>query len=152
VSFWKEIYDSRKIIRFKVLKMEIKKSVQSHRVDFKAYRDARNSGVVLVSPETVGSRNIWMGVGFLAPAELGPSGAHEPEEALFILQGSGVVSVDGQETPVKAGTGIYIPPNVAHSLRNTGKTSMIFVVSMTNVQTGNLVSDVSGELCFNCGG
>ena len=129
--------------------METKKSIQVNQVNFDDYQDARNSGVVLVSPETVGSRNIWMGVGFLAPEEVMSTGVHRSEEALYVIQGSGILSSDDQEIHLKAGTAVYIPANVNHSLSNTGKVRMIFVTSMTKTSSEDSEAQ-RGELCLNC--
>lgn len=131
--------------------MEKKKSVQVGSVNLKEYRDVRNSGIWLVSPETAGSKNLSMGVGFLASQEEVPSGSHDSEEALYIVKGSGVLIADGQETRMKTGTAVYIPPNVEHSIKNTGKTSMIFLVSETKASDRNVEGIISGDVCLDCG-
>ena len=127
-----------------------KRSIQTGSVNLKTYRDVRNSGVMLVSPETVGSKSIWMGVGFLASQEEVPSGSHDLEEALYLVKGSGFVSVNGQKTRLKTGTAIYIPSNVEHSIKNTGKANMIFVVSMAKSTEGDAESN-NNDVCFDCG-
>jgi mannose-6-phosphate isomerase-like protein (cupin superfamily) len=43
------------------------------------------------------------------------------DEILFIHRGSGVATLGGRESPVSAGTTVYIPRNVRISVRNTGK-------------------------------
>lgn len=130
--------------------MEKKRSVQAGEVNLEAHREVRSSGVVLVSPETVGSRSIWMGIGFLAPEEEMPTGAHDSEEALFVVRGSGVLSADGQEIGMKPGTAVYIPENVEHSIRNTGIEEMIFIVSETKTPSVESKGNFTGELCLNC--
>lgn len=43
---------------------------------------------------------------------------HEPSEIYYVLSGEGVLSVDGQEHPVRAGTAAFIPSNSEHAIRN----------------------------------
>ncbi len=45
------------------------------------------------------------------------SHAHEASEAWFILDGEGIVSLDGEEYPVEKGDLILLEPWVAHGLR-----------------------------------
>jgi quercetin dioxygenase-like cupin family protein len=43
---------------------------------------------------------------------------HEQPEIYFILEGTGIVRIDGHETVVKAGTAVFIPGNAEHGIRN----------------------------------
>jgi mannose-6-phosphate isomerase-like protein (cupin superfamily) len=63
----------------------------------------------------------------LGVAEIDPGGArdfrphrHAQPEAYYILSGEGVVSLAGTDHPVRPGTTVFIPGNVAHGARNTG--------------------------------
>jgi mannose-6-phosphate isomerase-like protein (cupin superfamily) len=49
---------------------------------------------------------------------------HAPPEVYYFLAGEGIMSVDGKEYPVMAGTAVFIPGNAAHGLRNTGTTTL----------------------------
>jgi mannose-6-phosphate isomerase-like protein (cupin superfamily) len=42
-------------------------------------------------------------------------------EVFFIESGEGIISIDGQEYPIKKGTCITVSPHEKHELRNTGK-------------------------------
>lgn len=47
---------------------------------------------------------------------------HEQEtETVFVLAGSGVLSVEEREEPVRAGMGATVPPGLAHGMRNVGE-------------------------------
>ena len=53
-------------------------------------------------------------------------------EHWFIVQGSGIVTIDGVESPVKAGDTVEFAIGVLHRLANTGNEEIIFI----EVQTG----------------
>ncbi|MFH1506770.1 MAG: cupin domain-containing protein [archaeon] len=48
-------------------------------------------------------------------------------EVYYILQGKGVIFIDYDEEPVKKGQSIYIPPNKAQKIKNTGKEDLVFL-------------------------
>ena len=63
----------------------------------------------------------------LGVAELAPGDGHEPRwhshaqpEVYYVLQGQGVVNIDGEEHPVESGSAVFIPGNALHGSRNTG--------------------------------
>jgi quercetin dioxygenase-like cupin family protein len=51
---------------------------------------------------------------------------HEPAEIYFVLDGEGILTVDGEEHEVAAGTAAYIPGNTEHGVRNTGGKTLRF--------------------------
>jgi quercetin dioxygenase-like cupin family protein len=51
---------------------------------------------------------------------------HEPSEIYYVLGGEGILSVDGRDHPVRAGTAAYIPGNSEHAIRNTGDNQLRF--------------------------
>ncbi|MDX6300626.1 MAG: hypothetical protein QOF53_1840 [Nocardioidaceae bacterium] len=51
---------------------------------------------------------------------------HEPAEIYFVLDGEGVLTIDGEDHAVRAGTAAYIPSNSEHGIRNTGTSTMRF--------------------------
>lgn len=58
-------------------------------------------------------------------AELAPGGwlglhRHAPAEIYYVLEGRGIVTLDGVEHEVSAGSAVFIPGNVEHGSRNTG--------------------------------
>ena len=46
--------------------------------------------------------------------------SHEPAEAYYILQGTGVVSIDGEVHDIRAGSAIFVPSDAVHAVGNTG--------------------------------
>jgi mannose-6-phosphate isomerase-like protein (cupin superfamily) len=75
------------------------------------------------------------------PAELGYSLAHakvEPgketldhrlkgSEVYYILNGEGVMHIDGEQEAVSAGSTVYIPAGAVQKIRNTGDTDLAFL-------------------------
>jgi mannose-6-phosphate isomerase-like protein (cupin superfamily) len=45
---------------------------------------------------------------------------HAQPEIYYILSGSGALTIDGVRHDVSAGTGIFIPGNAEHGIKNTG--------------------------------
>lgn len=51
---------------------------------------------------------------------------HAAAEIYFIVEGEGVVTLDGIEHPVCAGTAVHIPGEAEHGIRNCGTTPLRF--------------------------
>ncbi len=45
---------------------------------------------------------------------------HAPPEVYYVLAGAGVMSLDGREIAVKAGSAVFIPGMAEHGIRQTG--------------------------------
>jgi quercetin dioxygenase-like cupin family protein len=52
---------------------------------------------------------------------------HTPAEIYYILEGSGVVTLEGREQEVGAGAAVFIPGDAEHGIRNTGDGLLRFV-------------------------
>ncbi|RBP16081.1 dimethylsulfoniopropionate lyase DddW [Roseiarcus fermentans] len=64
-------------------------------------------------------------------ADLGAGGwlglhRHSPPEIYYVVAGTGVVTLDGVEKPVKAGCAVFIPAMVEHGIRQTGTERLRF--------------------------
>ncbi|MEJ5914362.1 cupin domain-containing protein [Pseudokineococcus sp. 1T1Z-3] len=49
---------------------------------------------------------------------------HEATEVYVVTGGEGVVHLDGQEVPVRAGSMVYLPSGCLHGLRSTGEETL----------------------------
>ena len=49
---------------------------------------------------------------------------HAPAEVYYVFAGAGVMSLDGREIPVKAGSAVFIPGMAEHGLRQTGNETL----------------------------
>ena len=83
---------------------------------------------VLQESATHKTKCIWMKPG----ARLSYQRHKFRAEHWFIVQGSGVVTIDGVDSPVQAGDSVEFGIGVLHRLANTGSEEIIFV----EVQTG----------------
>ena len=51
---------------------------------------------------------------------------HEPPELYFVLDGEGILTIDGEDHEVRSGTAAHIPGNSEHGIRNTGTSTLRF--------------------------
>ena len=63
----------------------------------------------------------------VAPGGVIPLHSHGPIHQLFIVKGQGTVLFEGGETPIEAGSFVYMPSSRIHGTRNTGGESLEFV-------------------------
>lgn len=80
----------------------------------------RRDVFVMVKPEQSASGRIMAGYTVIYPGCSTRGHAHaDREEVYYFIKGSGVMIVDGQETPVTAGDTLYLKPSPYHGTRNT---------------------------------
>lgn len=87
---------------------------------------------VLLSPKTAGTSAGFLGTLTLAPGEVFLKHYHPySEECFYVVKGE--VTVEGEETTIvaQAETGVFIPREAAHRLRNdgSGETILVFFCS-----------------------
>ncbi len=51
--------------------------------------------------------------------------SHRWHHAVFILSGSGVLRCGDKDYPVRAGQGVYVPPDIPHAFVNTGDEPLV---------------------------
>ncbi|MFM9059740.1 MAG: cupin domain-containing protein [Planctomycetaceae bacterium] len=83
--------------------------------------------------ELLAHRNSAIRKQSLAEARLAPLAATTPhhhavtEEIYYILEGSAEMTLGTESRPVGPGDAIAIPPGVRHTIRNTGRTELVFL-------------------------
>ncbi|MFN2272533.1 MAG: cupin domain-containing protein [Anaerolineae bacterium] len=82
---------------------------------------------LLVSALTCGAENLAITLVEMEPGGVQHIHSHKPEQMYYILEGSGVMSVDGEQRQVQAGDCIYYPPFAKHGLENTGGTVLRYL-------------------------
>ncbi|WP_020667140.1 cupin domain-containing protein [Amycolatopsis nigrescens] len=76
---------------------------------------------VLLGPATVGSESGFMGVAVLEPGECIAEHYHPySEEFIYVMSGTLTVDLDGEPATVAPESGVLVPINVRHRLRNAG--------------------------------
>lgn len=76
---------------------------------------------------TVPSADLCSGVARLEPGGWLALHRHAAPEVYQVLSGTGVVTLDGQQHEVGAGSAVYIPGNREHGIRNSGDGPLEFV-------------------------
>ena len=76
--------------------------------------------IVHVSP------GLELGVYVLVAPEADRQQPHEDDEAYVVIEGTGVLEVEGVETPLREGEGIFVPAGAEH--RFTGYESLALLV------------------------
>lgn len=73
----------------------------------------------VINPDA-GCKDVTQFVGLIPPGRA-PTHCHLYDEVIYVLEGEGVLHVDGQaDTGITVGTCIYLPPPTQHCLENTG--------------------------------
>lgn len=77
---------------------------------------------ILISEHTTGAVNISMGVNTTEVNSCIPLHGHErEEEAMYIVSGEGRLIMGDREYAVRAGSAIFSPRGVKHTIINTGQ-------------------------------
>jgi len=74
----------------------------------------------LMSKGVTPSNGMTCGVTEFQPGEWLGLHRHAPPEIYYIFAGAGVMSLEGREIPVKAGSAVFIPGMAEHGIRQTG--------------------------------
>ena len=72
----------------------------------------------LFSREASGTNTLTTGVADLGPGEWLGRHRHDSTEVYYLIEGRGVVMLDGIEHPVSAGSSVFIPGGTEHGIRN----------------------------------
>ena len=83
----------------------------------------------LVRPETAGSRLIDYRISCYQPMAHVALHTHKVQDQVYhVLDGEGMMEMDGKRQVVRKHDVIYIPPGVEHAISNTGLTDLTFIV------------------------
>jgi len=63
----------------------------------------------------------------IAPGGHTPKHTHGHEHEVFVLEGTAVVLLGTAEHALRAGTAVFVPPNLVHQFRNTGSVPLKFL-------------------------
>jgi quercetin dioxygenase-like cupin family protein len=94
----------------------------------------------LLSGDRTPTSQLTLGVTELGPGQPSPflPHRHAQAEIYYVLSGEGVVTIDGAEHALRAGSSVFIPGNALHGARNTGRE----VLRMLYVFAADSFSDV----------
>ena len=76
----------------------------------------------LLSADRTASASLTVGTATLDPGASvdGALHRHAPDEIYVILEGEGLVHIDGEAHPVRAGSAVFVPGGAWHHAENTG--------------------------------
>jgi mannose-6-phosphate isomerase-like protein (cupin superfamily) len=83
----------------------------------------------LVMPETAGSRHLDYRISMYQPMARVALHKHKVQEQIYhVLEGEGLMEIDGEKRVVRRHDVIFLPPGVEHSIANTGLVDLVFLV------------------------
>jgi quercetin dioxygenase-like cupin family protein len=83
----------------------------------------------LVRPETVGSGRIDYRISSYRPMARVEPHAHRVQEQVYhVLEGEGLLEIEGERVVVRRHDVIWLPPGVRHGIENTGLGDLVFLV------------------------
>ena len=74
---------------------------------------------VLGATPECGCASVTQFVGLIPPGRA-PDHFHTYDEVIYVLEGEGVLEIDGEQAPLTQGTCIHLPARLVHCLANTG--------------------------------
>ena len=84
---------------------------------------------MLVRPEPCGSKALDYRVSVYQPKAYVAPHKHRIQEQIYhVLDGEGLMEIEGERTVVHKDDVIFIPPGVRHSIRNNGLADLTFIV------------------------
>src|SRR5215210_7152084 len=78
----------------------------------------------LISAGATRSESLTLGVAVLPPGETLRAHRHEQAEAYLVLDGAGIVRIDGAAHDVEPGAAVFVAGNAVHSVESTGETDL----------------------------
>jgi quercetin dioxygenase-like cupin family protein len=86
----------------------------------------------LIHPATVGPTNLGLSIVFMNPGEEVVRHRHASEEAYFVVQGEGVMYLEGHpDIRLVKNLAVYIPSNAVHGQKNTGDEPLIIIAALS---------------------
>jgi mannose-6-phosphate isomerase-like protein (cupin superfamily) len=76
---------------------------------------------LLVSDWTTGAKQLAVTLVEMQPGGVQHEHAHGPEQMYFLVEGSGLMTVDGESSQVGKGDCVFLPSGCRHGLKNTGE-------------------------------
>jgi len=83
----------------------------------------------LVMPDTAGSHHIDYRISMYQPKAYVEKHSHKVQEQVYhVIEGEGLMHIDGNDHLVRKHDFIFLPPGVVHSIENTGVSDLVFLV------------------------
>jgi mannose-6-phosphate isomerase-like protein (cupin superfamily) len=83
----------------------------------------------LVMPDNAGTRHIDYRISMYQPMAHVKKHTHKVQEQVYhVLEGEGLMEIDGETRVVRKHDVIFLPPGVEHSIANSGINDLVFLV------------------------
>ena len=83
----------------------------------------------LVMPQTLASRQLDYRISMYQPMAYVKVHQHKVQEQVYhVIEGEGLMHIDGEDHVVRKHDFIFLPPGVDHSISNTGLVDLVFLV------------------------
>ena len=83
----------------------------------------------LIDPGNAGARHIDYRISMYQPMAYVKLHKHKVQEQVYhVLDGEGLMQIDGERRVVRRHDVIYLPPGVEHSIENSGLVDLVFLV------------------------
>ncbi|MFZ0850993.1 MAG: cupin domain-containing protein [Hyphomicrobiaceae bacterium] len=83
----------------------------------------------LVMPQTAGSRHLDYRISMYQPMAYVELHAHKVQEQIYhVLEGEGLMDIDGEKRLLRKHDVIYLPPGTMHAIQNSGLVDLVFLV------------------------
>jgi len=83
----------------------------------------------LVMPETARSQHIDYRISMYQPMAYVALHSHKVQEQIYhVLEGEGLMEIDGERRVVRKHDVIFLPPGISHSIANSGLVDLVFLV------------------------
>ena len=83
----------------------------------------------LVMPETADSQHIDYRISMYQPMAYVKVHRHKRQEQVYhVIEGEGLMHIDGKDHVVRKHDFIFLPPGVDHAISNTGLVDLVFIV------------------------
>jgi quercetin dioxygenase-like cupin family protein len=89
--------------------------------------DVKNAAMKVLIGQEQGWADHVMRVIELEPDGYSPKHTHSWPHINFMIEGSGVLMIEGQDYPVKQGSYAFVPANANHQFKNTGSSAFRFI-------------------------
>ena len=84
---------------------------------------------VIFSPSTTGNNFQKLAYIDVPPGAVGTAHVHLGDEVVFTIKGTAILTIDGEEHRLEAGTAFLIPPDVPHPARVEGEENWVAVAA-----------------------
>lgn len=89
----------------------------------------------LVMPETAGTKHLDYRISMYQPMAYVELHSHEIQEQVYhVLEGEGLMNIDGKPHVVRKHDVIFLPPGIKHDIANTGLVDLVFIVVTSPVR------------------